>query len=72
MNCFAKTVKARATELEDYVQMLVHVNLVVIGTACVLRRLRNDTRRQVPSEYLNVYKKEVPIQQFFPNFCSQH
>ena len=42
MNCFVKTVKGKATELEDYVQTLVRVNLVVIGTACVLRRLRND------------------------------
>jgi len=45
MNCFAKTVTAIDTKLEDYVQMLVHVNVVVMGTACVLRRLRNDARR---------------------------
>jgi len=51
MNCFAKTVTAIDTKLEDYVQMLVRVNLAVIGTACVLRRLRNDARRQVPSEF---------------------
>jgi len=63
MNCFAKTVKVRATELEDYVQTLVHVNLMVIGTACVLRRLRNDARRQVPSEYLCI-KRGFPFNNF--------
>jgi len=57
MNYFAKTVKAIDTKLEDYVQTLVCVNLVDIRTGCMLRRLRNDARRQVPSEFLNVYKR---------------
>ena len=57
MNYFAKTVKAIDTKLKDYVQTLVHVNLVRIRTVCMLRRLRNDERRQVPSEFLNVYKR---------------
>jgi len=56
MNCSAKTVTAIDTKLEDYVQTLVRVNLVGIRRECVLQRLRNDARRQVPSEFLNVYK----------------
>jgi len=55
MNYFAKTVKPINTKLEDYVQMLVCVNVVGIRTGCMLRSLRNDARRQVPSEFLNTF-----------------
>jgi len=67
MNYFAKTVKAIDTKLEDYVQTLVHVILVSIRTVCMLRRLRNDERRQVPSEFLNVYKRG-PTSLIYPKF----
>ena len=35
--------------------------------SCVLRRLRNDARRQVPSKYLNVYIKGF-LKLYFPKF----
>ena len=47
--------------------MLVRDNLVGSRTACVLRRLRNDARRQVPSEFLNVYKRGSSSS-IFPKF----
>jgi len=67
MNYFAKTVKAIDTKLEDYVQTLVCVNLVGIRTVCILRHLRNDMRCQVPSEFLNVYKRG-PTSSIYPKF----
>ena len=70
MNYFAKAVQHVHTRLVHRVETLVHVNVVGIRMACVLRRLHNDVRRQVPSEYLNAYKKGSHFK-IFPRYYSR-